>query len=169
MSNRKISFRSATIDDLKTLNDWDEQPHVLDSDPDDDWNWEVELKREPAWRKQIMAELDSKPLGFIQIIDAAEEETHYWGAVPPGIAAIDIWIGDEKNLGKGYGTVMMQYAIELCFADEHINEILIDPLASNLKVHRFYEKMRFRFVREQEFNGINCFVYSLQRENCKNK
>jgi aminoglycoside 6'-N-acetyltransferase len=40
-----ITLRTATIADLKLLQHWDEQPHVIDSDPNDDWYWEEELDR----------------------------------------------------------------------------------------------------------------------------
>lgn len=57
------------------------------------------------------------PIGFIQIIDPVREESHYWGDVAENLRAIDIWIGAETDLGKGYGTKMMQLALVRCFAD----------------------------------------------------
>lgn len=53
-----IGFRSATLDDLALLKYWDEQPHTVASDPNDDWGWETELLRSPEWREQLIAELD---------------------------------------------------------------------------------------------------------------
>ena len=64
-----ITLREATLKDLEVLQYWDTKPHVIDSDPDDDWQWEVELNRRPEWRKQFIAELDQRPIGMIQIID----------------------------------------------------------------------------------------------------
>ena len=54
----RIILRQATLADLPLLEHWDEQPHVTDSDPNDDWNWAVELDRFPDWREQLVAELD---------------------------------------------------------------------------------------------------------------
>ena len=34
-----MHLRPATIADLPTLRHWDEQPHVVASDPNDDWEW----------------------------------------------------------------------------------------------------------------------------------
>jgi hypothetical protein len=76
------------------LRHWDEQPHVIASDPNDDWQWETELGKSPGWREQLIAQLDGRPIGFVQIIDPACEESHYWGEVPHGLRAIDIWIGE---------------------------------------------------------------------------
>jgi len=162
-----IQLRLATSDDLRTLLFWDEQQHVIDSDPDDEWNWEIELERFPFWREQLMAVINDEPIGFIQIIDPFHEETKYWGNVSENKRAIDIWIGEEKNLSKGYGTQMMKLAIERCFAQTHVTSILIDPLKSNLKAHKFYEKFGFKFVEERRFDEQDCFVYELERINYK--
>ena len=159
-----IKLRPATIDDLELVEYWDTKQHVIDSDPDDEWNWKKELKRTPEWREQLIAELAGEPIGFIQIIDPYLEETHYWGKVEPDKRAIDIWIGEERNLNKGYGTIMMKLAIERCFRNESVDGILIDPLKSNRKAHRFYERLGFEFVEEREFDGTLCFVYELKRK-----
>ena len=159
-----ISFRSASIDDLKLLKHWDQQPHVIAADPNDDWEWENELISNPDWREQMIAELNGRPIGFIQIIDPALEESRYWGEIEKGYRAIDIWIGKESDLGKGYGTKMMELAIERCFSDKEVNAIIIDPLASNEDAHRFYERLGFRFVEERRFRQDICYVFKLDRE-----
>jgi aminoglycoside 6'-N-acetyltransferase len=158
-----LKLRPATPDDLGLLRHWDEQPHVIASDPNDDWNWETELARSPDWREQLIAEVSGRPIGFIQIIDPAREETHYWSCAKPGRRAIDIWIGDERDLGRGYGTQMMRLAIERCFADPAVVAVLVDPLVSNTRAHRFYERLGFEFSVERRFGEDSCFVYRLAR------
>jgi aminoglycoside 6'-N-acetyltransferase len=160
----EIILRSATIDDLAILKYWDTQPHVITSDPDSDWNWEIELQKFPEWREQLIACYNGRPVGFMQIIDPAKEETQYWGSISDNLRAIDIWIGDQKDIGKGYGTQMMLLALERCFSDPSVKEVLIDPLASNVKAHRFCERIGFKFVREQWFGDDHCFVYHITRE-----
>ncbi|WP_414621071.1 GNAT family N-acetyltransferase [Calothrix sp. CCY 0018] len=162
-----INLRFATYDDLELLQHWDEQPHVILSDPNDDWGWEVELQRTPDWREQLIAQIGHRPIGFIQIIDPAREDSHYWGDVPANLRAIDIWIGEETDLGKGYGTKMMQMAIERCFADAAVTAILIDPLASNTRAHRFYKRLGFQFIEHRWFGDDDCFVYRLNRADWK--
>ena len=159
-----ITLRPATIDDLPLLQHWDEQPHVVESDPSDDWQWETELLRAPEWREQLIAELDGRPIGFIQIIDPALEESHYWGDVSDTLRAIDIWIGELGDTGKGYGSEMMRLALDRCFADPRVTSVLIDPLASNTAAHRFYERLGFRFVAEQRFGEDDTRVYALHRD-----
>ncbi len=159
-----VKLRPAVPADLDLLRHWDEQPHVIESDPNDDWNWEAELGRSPAWREQLIAEVDGRPVGFVQIIDPAEEESHYWGDVPPDLRAIDIWIGDEADLGRGYGTRIMRLALARCFAVPAVVAVLIDPLAGNTRAHRFYERLGFRFVERRRFGSDACFVYRLDRQ-----
>jgi aminoglycoside 6'-N-acetyltransferase len=191
MRDRKmINLRPATPADLNQLQHWDEQPHVLAAkysltaeasdlrvqhwdqqlyvlaaDPNDDWHWKEELSRNPDWRELLIAEIDDRPIGFIQIIDPAREETHYWGDIAPDLRAIDIWIGEESDLGKGYGTRMMQLALAQCFADPRVTAVLIDPLANNTRSHRFYERLGFQFVEPRKFGDDDCFVYCLNRSN----
>jgi aminoglycoside 6'-N-acetyltransferase len=160
-----MNLRPATPADLALLRYWDEQPHVIASDPNDDWGWEVELTRSPVWREQWIGEMDGRPIGFVQIIDPAREESHYWGDMPTGLRAIDIWIGAEADLGKGYGTQMMELALIRGFADPTVTAVLVDPLATNTRAHRFYERLGFQFVECRRFGDDDCLVYRLNRDN----
>lgn len=158
-----LTLRRATPEDLALLRRWDKEPHVVESDPNDDWNWEEELERDPPWREQLVAEVDSKPIGFVQIIDPALEETHYWGECEANLRAIDIWIGESSYLGKGFGTEIMTRAIARCFADPDVRAILVDPLESNARARRFYERLGFELVEYRRFGDDDCAVYSLHR------
>ncbi|WOD39795.1 GNAT family N-acetyltransferase [Nodosilinea sp. E11] len=158
-----IALRFATLDDVSLLRHWDEQPQVVAADPNDDWEWEVELAHTPAWREQLIAELEGRPIGFIQIIDPAQEDSHYWGEVPDNLRAIDIWIGEPTELGKGYGTTMMRLALARCFADPNVTAVLIDPLTSNTRAHRFYQRLGFKFLEHRPFGDDDCSVYRLDR------
>jgi aminoglycoside 6'-N-acetyltransferase len=158
-----VTLRPAAPADAPLLRRWDEAPHVVASDPNDDWGWESELARSPDWREQLIAEVDGRPIGFVQIIDPAREESRYWGEIGDDLRAIDLWIGDAADLGRGYGTRIMQLALERCFADPAVRAVLIDPLASNTAAHRFYERLGFRFVERRRFGADDCFVYRLDR------
>jgi aminoglycoside 6'-N-acetyltransferase len=60
---------------------------------------------------------------------------------------------------------MMTLAIERCFSEPSVRAILVDPLASNDRARRFYERVGFRFVENRSFGDDNCAVYRLEREN----
>ncbi len=158
-----VTLRPTTPADLSLLQHWDEQPHVVASDPNDDWGWEVELQRTPDWREQLIAEVDGRPIGFMEIIDPARDDEHYWGTVPPGLRAVDIWIGEAADLGRGYGTQMMRLALARCFGDASVTAVLLDPLASNVGAQRFYQRLGFQFVEARRFGDDDCAIYRLDR------
>ena len=111
-----------------------------------------------------MAEIDDRPIGFIQIIDPQAEETHYWGEVGAGLRAIDIWIGEASDLGRGYGSKMMQLALNRCFAEPVVKAVLVDPLAANHRAHRFYERLGFHRIERRLFGADDCWVYRIDRQ-----
>jgi aminoglycoside 6'-N-acetyltransferase len=160
-----VSLRRARPADRDLLRLWDSRPHVVAAAGEDgDFDWDLELPRRVAWRELLIAEEAGRPVGFLQIIDPAEEETHYWGEIGPNLRAIDIWIGEEADLGRGLGTAMMELALDRCFADSIVEAVLIDPLASNTRAHRFYERLGFTLVGPRIFGPDHCLVYRLDRQ-----
>jgi len=160
-----IHLRSATPLDAPTLRAWDRKAHVVAArGGDGDMDWEYELPREVSWREFLIAEVHGRPVGFVQIIDAALEETHYWGDAEPDLRAVDIWLGEEADLGRGYGTEIMNLVIGRCFADDAVKAVIIDPLAGNTRARRFYERLGFRSVERRVFGDDDCMVYRLDRE-----
>jgi aminoglycoside 6'-N-acetyltransferase len=162
-----MRLRDATPADIPLLRTWDEAPHVVASGVED-WDWEAMLATRPDWRALLIAEKDGRPVGFLQIIDPAREDTHYWGACGPGLRAIDIWIGAPGDTGRGLGTAMMQAALARCFAEESVSAVLIDPLASNAAAHRFYRRLGFIPVGPRRFGDDECLVFELTRAAWRN-
>lgn len=158
----RIELRPASPNDIALLRHWGEQPHVLEA-TDDDWHWEEELGRALDWREQLIAELDGRPIGYVEIVDPARDEEHYWGDCPPNLRSIDIWIGEADALGRGYGTEMMEQSLARCFAAPEVEAVIIDPLASNVRAQRFYERLGFRFVERRQIWGDDIAVYRLDR------
>ena len=79
-----IQLRPAGFSDLKLLQRWDKAPHVIAAKGTEDWGWQAELHRQPDWREQLIAEVEGTPIGFLQIIDPARDESHYWGECQDG-------------------------------------------------------------------------------------
>ncbi len=161
-----VLFRKATLDDVPLLERWEEAPHMVEAMPDFEWDYAEDFQQDPDWRDQLIAEVDGVPIGFVQILDAYKEETRYWGEVPIGTHAIDIWIGAPDYLGNGYGWQMMTYAITKCFAVPACQHILIDPFESNAHAISFYKKLGFEFVESRQFDEEDepCSVYRLTRK-----
>ena len=161
----RIALRLATLADAALLRRWDRDPDVAASSGDDDsQDWDAELPRTVPWREFLIAEADGRPVGVLQIIDPAEEETHYWGdGVAPDLRAIDIWIGAAADRGRGLGTQIMRAALQRCFAQPRVTAVLIDPLESNTRARRFYERIGFRAVGPRRFGNDDCIVYRFDR------
>lgn len=161
-----ISLRSATADDVPTLKMWDLDDAVDSSGgADDSYDWDYELPRSVSWREFLIAEVDSAPIGMVVIIDALQEESHYWGDnAPQNSWAIDIWIGVAEFRSKGYGTEMMKKALERCFENHDASCVLIDPLQSNHRAIAFYRRLGFREVGPRRFGNDDCLVMSIGRK-----
>jgi aminoglycoside 6'-N-acetyltransferase len=160
-------LRQAIPSDLSLLRYWDSKSHVVAARGDGEdasFDWEREIPRRLDWRELLIAEIGGRPIGIVQIIDPRREETHYWGDVEADLRAIEIWIGEEADLGREYGSEMMRLALERCFADAMVKGVLTDPIVSNTRAHRFYERLGFQLVELRMFRSANCLVYRLDRQ-----
>lgn len=160
-----LTLRPAVSLDAATLRQWDGDPDVDASGGDDDsYDWDHELPRDVDWREFLLAEEDGRPVGMVVLIDAAREESHYWGDdVEPGAWAIDIWIGEPGDRSRGLGTTMMKQAVRRCFERHAATAVLIDPLQSNHGAIRFYERLGFDVVGPRRFGNDDCLVMRIGR------
>ncbi len=157
-------LRPATLRDLALLRTWDGKSHVIAaSGRDNGLDWATELAQQGPFSKYLIAEEESRPIGVMQIIDPAREETHYWGEIAENLRAIDIWIGEEADLGRGLGTEMMRLALAYSFGAPEVTGVLVDPLESNRRAHRFYERLGFSLLGPRRFGEDDCLVYRLAR------
>lgn len=167
-----LTLRRATLADVPVLERWDREPGVIAATTDDKdakkafegHDWTVELPKQSAVDEYLIAEVDGTPIGAMQNIDPHLEPTHYWGEVEPNLRALDIWIGEAAYRGKGYGEQMMRLAAARCFADPAVTAIVIDPLASNERALRFYERLGYVAQGRRLFGGVDdCVVMRLTR------
>jgi aminoglycoside 6'-N-acetyltransferase len=161
-----IELRPMRVDDVGLLESWDDDPDVIDAlgGRGADWyDWSIELVREVAWRELLIAEEDGRPFGFLQLTDACEEESHYWGDVEQGSWALDIWIGSPHDRGRGLGTQAMRAAVELIFERHGAEAVLIDPKVTNRPAIAFYRRLDFEPIVERDFAGDKCLVMRLGR------
>ena len=167
----ELTLRRATAADARWLDLWDTDSDVIACSTDDpnatvafgNTEWAKELATQDQHSYYFIAELDGRPIGAMQICDPQLETSHYWGEIAPNLRAIDIWIGAPADRGKGLGGEMMRLALEHCFADARVTGIVIDPLASNERAHRFYRRMGFVAVGRRDFDGDDCLVHELTR------
>ncbi len=154
------------VADVALIERWDRDPVVraaLDGPATDWWDWPEELGRDVPWRELLIAEDDGRPIGFVQLTDAHDEETHYWGEAARGTWALDIWIGSSADRGRGLGHQVMEAATDRCFVRHGAMTILIDPLVTNTQAIGFYERYGFETVGERDFDDDRCLVMRLDR------
>lgn len=174
-----VTLRPAALADVSLLDRWDLEPHVISASTDDPeadvafggMYWPDELAMQDEFYQYFIAELanpdgSGRPIGAMQIIDPHNEKTHYWGEIEPDLRAVDIWIGDAADHGHGYGETMMRIAFQRCFADPAVTAIVIDPLASNTRAHKFYQRLGFKPTHRQRFSDgeDDCLVHKLTRQ-----
>ncbi len=167
-----ITLRSAAPADVVWLERWDRDPDVIACVTDDpaattafnDVDWAAELAMQSDVYQYLIAELDGRPIGALQICDPHLEPTRYWGEIAPNLRAVDIWIGAAADRNHGYGATMMRQALDRCFADARVTAIVIDPLASNERAHKFYRRLGFTPLGRRMFGDDDCLVHELTRQ-----
>lgn len=167
----RVTLRRAGREDAAWLDLWDTDADVIACSSDDpdatvafaNTEWAEELASQDELSYYFIAELDGRPIGAMQICDPHLETSHYWGEIAPNLRAVDIWIGAPGDRGKGHGGEMMRLALEHCFADPRVTGIVIDPLASNTRAIRFYQRMGFKPIGRRTFGDDDCLVHELTR------
>ncbi len=155
-----------TIHDVALLVQWDDDPDVaaaIGGRGADWYDWPAELIRDVPWRELLIAEEDGRPIGFLQLTDASEEESHYWGDIEPATWALDIWIGSPDDRGRGLGAKAMKLALGRAFDQHGAGMVVIDPAVGNRRAITFYEKLGFVRVGVREFGDDECLVMRLLR------
>jgi len=160
----RITLRLAARDDLSILERWDRDPDVnAASGKDDFMDWRAELVRSADWREFLIILDAGRPVGFMQIIDPAREESRYWGECAEDLCAIDIWIGSAADRGRGIGAEAMRLALDRCFSSARVAAVLVDPLATNVRAMSFYERLGFNSLGPRRFGDDDCIVYEMSR------
>ena len=167
----RIALRAATPADIVWLDLWDYDPGVIACSSDDPnatvafegVEWADELAMQSEHYQYFIGELDGRPIGAMNVCDPQLEETHYWGEMPPNLRAVDIWIGAAADRGKGHGAAMLGLALRRCFSDSRVTAVVIDPLASNERAHRFYRRLGFKPIGLRTFGEDDCLIHELTR------
>ena len=162
----KVVLRRATLADLPIVRVWDVDAEVIASGAGRSAEvWAAELPREVDWYEPLIAELDGVPVGYLELIDAAREESHYWGDdVESDAWGLDIWVGRSTDRCRGIGTAMMHAALRRCFTVHRATAVLLDPLSTNSRACRFYERLGFQLLGVRRLGDDDCCVYRLGRD-----
>ena len=159
-----IEFRVAIDRDIPLFLKWSEKSFIKDI-----WLFEEYNSSARAYIKGVVGGngydypfiiLDEgKPIGYIQYCDLYAYRnicTDLKGVFTnedEGSYCIDLFIGEEEYLGKGYGSIIVQRFCDMLFLKVGVKRILIDPWVENIRAIRCYEKAGFQYIRE-EFDGV---------------
>ncbi|MBP6985202.1 MAG: GNAT family N-acetyltransferase [Alphaproteobacteria bacterium] len=159
-----ITFKPLQTDHLPLLFKWLEKPHVqIWWDPGVDLTPELLQEKygsypdgyyvEDGIKKPLNAfivEIDHHPVAYTQLYDIR----NYPGAakIPEvqllaNCTGLDIFLGDEAYVGKGYGTAILKEFLSRHVAPSH-EACFVDPDKNNLQAIRAYEKAGFRTLQE---------------------
>jgi RimJ/RimL family protein N-acetyltransferase len=150
-----ISFRPLTLsdEDIELLHKWLNKPHVQE-------HWDLSPETLEQTRKKYKKKVnttsdfsyivyhDEKPVGYIQSYNASAVGDGWWGDEPLGTWGLDMYIGEENELGKGLGSKITKQFAEKLFEEEKAKRVIVDPKPTNLRAIRSYEKAGFKKVGE---------------------
>jgi aminoglycoside 6'-N-acetyltransferase len=162
-----IAFEPLRTDDLPLLEDWLGREHVRRW-----WRDPVELalaKRvegivEDRTEQYLIVD-DGRPVGMIQTYLVADSPE--WEAIvgaEPGLAGVDLLIGEPDAVGRGLGPqVLAQFAREVVFARPGTNALVATVEEANRRSWRAFEKAGFEHVRDVEEDGLPHRLMRLER------
>lgn len=167
-----LTFESMTKDHIPLWLTWADKPHVKSV-------WFIEgyetvdyIHKKVAgngYDYPFIIKLDGCEIGYIVCCDLYAYRTlcpkpkGLFTQEEPGTFCMDLFIGDEKNIGRGYGTQIVRSFIDYIFKNFNAHTIFIDPAITNKVAIRCYEKAGFRFVKEA-FDGVtNCYVMKINK------
>jgi RimJ/RimL family protein N-acetyltransferase len=153
---QELSFRLMTRADLPLLHEWLQRPHVRRWWRDRETWEQVESHYGPALdgdepTDHYLIVLDGRPIGMIQTYLAADYADEWPIGAEPGIAGVDIVIGEEELTGQGLGPrVLRTFVDEIVFADPSVVACVAGPDVRNARSIRAFENAGFRRTRVVE-------------------
>jgi aminoglycoside 6'-N-acetyltransferase len=162
-----IEFEPLREDDLPRVRDWLGREHVRRwwRDPIEE---AIEKRRqgiEAGRTDQYLIVVDGRPAGLIQTYLVADSPD--WEAIvgaEPGLAGVDLMIGEEELVGRGVGPqVLKSFACDVVFARPETNACVATVEEPNRRSWRAFEKAGFRHVRDVEEDGLPHRLLRLDR------
>ena len=165
-----IRFEPLTHDDLVRLHAWLQKPHVAHWWRDLQTMEQVEAEHLPALEGREPSDhylivVDDRPVGMIQTYLVADfPEWQDILDVGPGVAGVDLLIGEEDAIGRGLGAeILRAFSAEIVFATEGTHACVAGIEPENTRSLRAFEKAGFRFVRDYEEEGRPHRLMRLER------
>ena len=167
-----ISFTPLGVDDLLQIHTWLRRPHVARWWREDEETYDYVLShyvpaiegRDPTDNYLIVA--DGRPVGMIQtylVFDYPEWESLLH--VGPGVAGVDIFIGEEDAVGRGLGPeVLRAFVADVVFAKVETHAVVAGIEPENTRSLRAFERAGFRFALDYVEEGRPHRLLRLDRD-----
>jgi RimJ/RimL family protein N-acetyltransferase len=159
-----IEFRPLAESDLPQIEEWLRREHVARWWRDDIQESLAEYRaglegREPTDHYLIV--LDGRAIGMIQTYLVSDyQDWEEIVQVGPGVAGVDILIGEDDQVGRGLGPkILAQFVRDVVTADAVVATVE-EP---NRRSWRAFEKAGFRRVRDVEEEGLPHRLMRLDR------
>lgn len=89
-------------------------------------------------------EHECHPVGYLQFYLADPQEYHFDGLGK--VYALDLFIGEPNDWGRGYGTHFIRLLLCYLFEQQGADWVILDPHIDNARAIRSYEKCGFRKI-----------------------
>ncbi|WP_082029619.1 GNAT family N-acetyltransferase [Tateyamaria sp. ANG-S1] len=136
----RYTFRTATLDDLALLKDWQSNRHVS-AWWDTDTPYEAADLDNPLVRRWIVS-TNNRSFAFIQDYTVHGWEDHHFAGLPKGSRGIDQFIGEPDMVGIGHGSAFIGQHMRSLF-DAGAPVIATDPHPQNGRAIAVYTKLGF--------------------------
>lgn len=146
----RYDLRAVEEADLALLRRWLREPHLVEwwGDPAEALA-EIRAALDDVATEPLIAELDGRPIAYLQNYDPHLEDDHPYADQPFGTLGIDLSIGPPEMLGLGHGSALLAQFAEALF-EEGAPRVVIDPHPANARAIRAYEKAGFRHLEERD-------------------
>lgn len=93
-------------------------------------------------------EWEGQPVGYVQFYPVDTEGEAYYDCGPgPLTYGVDLFIGEPEYWGRGIGTALLRLVIAYLVDECGAGRVVIDPVVTNVRAIRSYEKCGFRKVK----------------------
>jgi aminoglycoside 6'-N-acetyltransferase len=136
------AFQPMTAADLPLIKRWLAEPHVRQwwGDPDEQYEL-VSGDLDEAAMDQYIVSVTGDPLGYLQCYDLTAWYSGF-GDQPKGTRGIDLFIGEDKMIGRGHGSAFIRTFVDDCLKNG-TPRIVTDPDPKNRRAIRAYENAGF--------------------------
>ena len=138
----KLAVRPLTEADLPLLAEWRDRPHVRRWWGAPELESDAERLADPNIACWLMLR-DGEPFGFLQDYAVHAWNPHPFAHLPPGARGLDLYVGDEADIGQSHAREVLRAHCARLFA-AGAPALGIDPHPDNLGAQRAFEKIGFR-------------------------